>query len=345
MKKSLVALAVLGSFAATASAQSSVTIYGLLDMGLAKGNGGTSVNPGGLGTSKAWTLQQASSSRLGFRGTEDLGGGLSAQFQIEHRFLPDTGAQAATVFWHGRSFVQLTSASVGSVYLGREYDPTFWIAVKSDPFGWDGVGQIGSMQLAGYGNTNGTSNVRTDNTIGFKSRSFGGLTLQLATGLSETTQRGRNDGLNVEYSGGPLYAGVGYARINGGANAAGFVQQDDGDLINAAVHYDFGMAKLIGYYARAQTRAVAGGALNENHMAMIGATAPVAGGLIKVAYAVQDPAGGNNQIKKFSLGYNYPLSKRTNLYADLGVSDQERGVLARDPSRNSAYQFGVKHLF
>jgi predicted porin len=341
MKKSLVALAVLGSFAGAASAQSSVTIYGLVDMGLAKGNGGTSTNVGALGTSKAWTLAQASSSRLGFRGTEDLGGGLSAQFQFEHRFFPDTGAQNGTVFWQGRSFVQLTSAAIGSVYLGREYDPTFWVALKSDPFGWDGVGQISSMQFAGYANTNGTNSVRTDNTIGFKSRSFGGLTVQAATGLSETTQRGRNDGINLEYSAGPIYAGVGYARIQGGNRA---FLTDDNNLFNVALHYDLGILKLIGYYAQSETNL----GRDENHMGMIGATAPVAGGLIKAAYAIQDPAGGNNKIKKFSLGYNYPLSRRTNLYADLGLAKQDgRNPAAgnREFSRNSAYQFGVKHVF
>ena len=96
----------------------------------------------GVPNSKAYTVQQSAGSRLGFRGNEDLGGGLSAQFQIEHRFSPDTGLPAQT-FWGGRSYVQLTNAGAGSVYLGRDYSPAFWPAVKSDPFGWDGVGQIG----------------------------------------------------------------------------------------------------------------------------------------------------------------------------------------------------------
>src|SRR6185503_18517156 len=148
MKKSLLALAVLGAFAGAASAQSSVTIYGSLDLAVTKGNGGTAANNGANGTSEAWIMKQSASSRLGFRGNEDLGGGLSAQFQIEHRFTPDDGA-AANPFWAGRSYVQLTSAAAGSVYLGREYDPAFWPAVKSDPFGWDGVGQISSLQYAG----------------------------------------------------------------------------------------------------------------------------------------------------------------------------------------------------
>src|SRR5687768_14930528 len=138
MKRSLLALAVLGAFASAASAQSSVTIYGRIDQGITKGNGGTAANQGANGTSEAWQIKQSSGSRLGFRGNEDLGGGLSAQFLIEHRFTPDNGAADAT-FWAGGSYVQLTSAAAGSVYLGRWYVPAFWVANKTDPFGWDGV--------------------------------------------------------------------------------------------------------------------------------------------------------------------------------------------------------------
>ena len=151
MKKSLLALAVLGAFAGAASAQSSVTVYGLLDEGITKSNGGTSGNNGLTSPGaapKAWTLQFASTPRLGFRGNEDLGGGLSAQFQIEHRFYNDTGAaQSSAIFWNGRSYVQLSSATAGRVYLGRDYSPAFWPAVKSDPFGWDGVGQAGGAMF------------------------------------------------------------------------------------------------------------------------------------------------------------------------------------------------------
>jgi len=261
MKKSLLALAVLGAFAGAASAQSSVTIYGLLDLAITKGNGGnaaTSVvgnttaggttaigNPGANGTSKAYIMKQSSSSRLGFRGNEDLGGGLSAQFQFEHRFTPDTGGQtSAATFWEGRSYLQLTSAAAGSVYLGRDYDPAFWPAVKSDPFGWDGVGQISSLQYAGYQDVGGNSSVRTSNTVGYKSPNLGGLTAQAAVSLGENAPGiGRQMGFNVEYGGGPIYAAAGLAKTTEGAT-------DGNSLFNLALHYDFGFAKLIGYYAR-----------------------------------------------------------------------------------------------
>ena len=327
MKKSIVALAVLGAFAGAASAQSSVTIYGLLDMSVAKSNGGTSPNAGAP-ASKAWTVQQSAGSRLGFRGNEDLGGGLSAQFQIEHRFNPDTGAQTnAAAFWQGRSYVQLTSAGTGSVYLGRDYSPAFWPAVKSDPFGWDGVGQVGANAWAGY--LNGDGGVRTQNTVGVKSANLGGLTVQAAVGLSEDTGRGRNNGFNVEYSGGPLYAALGYEKISKGTN-------DGRGVTNVALHYDLGVAKLLGYYATAK---IGAGGNTSSRMFSIGALAPVGPGNVKAVYYRVDPAGANNNLSKFGIGYDYALSKRTGLYADLGLSKAD-GL-----TRNNAYAFGVKHTF
>src|SRR2546421_11201189 len=149
MKKSLLALAVLGAFAGAASAQSSVTIYGSLDLAVTKGNGGTAPQEGGNGTSKAWIEKQSNASRLGFRGNEDLGGGLSAQFHLEHRFTPDNGA-ASALFWAGRSYVQLTSQTLGRGYLGREYGPAVWPAGAGDPFGLDGVASSATEVYAGF---------------------------------------------------------------------------------------------------------------------------------------------------------------------------------------------------
>lgn len=118
-------------------------------MAMTKGNGGTAPNNGGNDASKTWIQKQSAGSRLGFRGNEDLGGGLSAQFQLEHRFTPDDGA-ALTPFWAGRSYVQLSSAAAGRVYWGREHLPVFFPALKTDPFGWEGVARIEGMQFAGY---------------------------------------------------------------------------------------------------------------------------------------------------------------------------------------------------
>ena len=327
MNKSLLALAVLGAFAGVASAQSSVTIYGLLDQGIQKSNGGSAPSSG-PGLSKAWTVAQSAASRLGFRGNEDMGGGLSAQFQIEHRFRPDSGT-ADSIFWQGRSFVQLTSAAIGSVYLGRDYTPAFWPAVKSDPFGWDGVGQIGTASFAGY-LTPGTGAVRTDNTVGVKSASFGGLTVQAAIGASENSGLGRNQGFNVEYGGGPLYAALGYEKISKGSN-------DGTGVTNFALHYDFGFVKALGYYAQAKVGP--NGSLT-NKMFSIAATAPLGSGLVKAQYYRVDPSGPSNNYSKLGLGYDYQLSKRTGLYADFGLARGDSPY-----TNNNTYAFGVKHTF
>ncbi len=329
MKKSLLALAVLGAFAGVASAQSSVTIYGLLDQAVSKGNGGTAPNPGANGLSRAYQVRQSAGSRLGFRGSEDMGGGLSAQFQIEHRFSPDDGA-AATPFWNGRSYVQVTSAAVGSVYMGRDYTPAFWPAVKSDPFGWDGVGQIGTAGWAGYLTPAGQG-VRTSNTVGFKSASFGGLTVQGAVGLSENSTTGRTNGFNVEYGGGPIYAGLGYEGVSKGL-------QDKQGVVNFAFHYDLGVVKLMAYGAQAK---VGAGGNTKNKMFSLGARAPIGPGVLKAQVYRLDPQGNKNNETKFGIGYDYSLSKRTNLYVDFGQAKSDvTGVTS-----NRAAAVGMKHTF
>jgi predicted porin len=341
MKKSLLALAVLGAFAGTAVAQSSVTIYGSIDVGVVKSNGGDSGNPGNAfaipAGERVWAVNPSHAPRLGFRGNEDLGGGLSAQFQIEHRYRPDTGVQDQPAFWHGRSYVQLTHAAAGSVYLGREYSPTFWLTVKSDPFGYDGVGALGSLMYGAFRDPNpsgGVGQVRMANVIGYKTPSFGGLTAQIATSLGEGVV-GRTDGLNVEYGAGPLYAGFAFERVRGGpAAAAGSV---DGDkLMAVALHYDLGFVKPMAYYSRSEVDATG---LDVDFWSL-GALAPIGPGRLKVVYADFDrttPAG--NDGRKFAIGYDYPLSKRTNLYTDVAITKVET------LSRNATWAIGAKHTF
>ncbi len=332
MKKSLLALAVLGAFAGAASAQSSVTIYGSLDQSLAKANGGTAVNQGAP-AGEAWTVQQSHQSRLGFLGNEDLGGGLSAQFQFEHRFAPDTGGQVGAVMWQGRSYVQLSSTTMGKVYLGRDYAPAFWPAVKSDPFGWDGVGQMGVDMYAGYLNSSG---VRQNNNIGYKSPSFSGFTVQAATSLGEAVAS-REDGFNVEYGAGPIYAALGYERMTGGP-----VTSDGNSFFDLALHYDLGMVKPMFYYARAKTsNGLKGGVLSNTYW-MLGATAPVGPGKLKVAYgrdSFEVPAASDHKRQKFGIGYEYFLSKRTDIYFDVGAAREDT------LSNNNAYALGIRHDF
>lgn len=339
MKKSLLALAVLGAFAGAASAQSSVTIYGVVDMGVSKGNGGTAANTNGNGLSKAWQVRQARGSRLGFRGNEDLGGGLSAQFLIEHRFTPDNGAAAAT-HWDGGSYVQLTHAAAGSVYLGRWYTPAFWVALKTDPFGWDGVGAVASKAWAGYLTIPG--GVRTSNTVGYKTPNWGGFTVNLATGLGEGTT-GRTDGVNAEFTSGPIYVGVGYEKVSGGtATTATSPFGDGASLINVGFAYNFGFIRPIVYFGQSKLGV---GNNSTNQFYQLALTAPAGPGVIKAAYGVLDPestgasqTAGQEQTK-LGIGYDYFLSKRTRVYADFSHATED------NRTNNNAFAIGVRHDF
>ncbi len=316
----------LTALAQAALAQSSVTLYGLVDLGAARGNGGTATSFGGNGANKDWQLKQAASSRLGFRGTEDLGGGLSAQFSLEHRFLPDTGLPGnPTVYWAGNSYVQLTQQGVGSFWMGRNYIPAFYVAVKSDPFGWDGPGQWGPQSFGLYRFIQGS------NTAGFKSAKFGGaLTFAASYSAGEGTAANET-GLNVEYASGPLYAGFGYDKLNKGPAAT------NGDsLMNFAVHYDFGFVKPRLYFARSKTT---GGTRDSNEFAF-GLTAPIgSNGRLKAAYLNLNPWGANNTQRKLSLGYEYAFSKMTNVYFD-GSQAKEQAQTS-----NTTVQVGIKKLF
>ncbi|MBT9526452.1 MAG: porin [Rhizobacter sp.] len=345
MKKSLLALAVLGAFAGVASAQSSVTIYGIIDQSIAKGNGGTAA--GALGTSEAWQVRDGGpGSRLGFRGNEDLGGGLSAQFLIEHRFTPDTGAQNGTPFWMGGSYVQLTSKAAGSVYMGRWYSPIFWISLKTDPFGYGGIAQVGTLTFANYLNPSAVGpGARTTNTVGYKTPNLGGFTANIAVGLSEGGTAGRDAGFNAEYTAGPIYAGIGYDKINGGTPtfSATTGSVDGNSVVNAGFAYNFGVVRPMVSYAKSKTRT--NSAVNSDALSF-GLTAPVGPVVIKAQYTQRNtdaaPLAGvpvDVKLKKLGVGVDYFLSKRTKVYLD-GAQVKETNL-----TNNNAFAMGVRHDF
>ncbi len=209
MKKSLLALAVAAAVPALASAQSNVIMYGKVDLGLVKSNVAAGVNGGSL------SLNQGNGSRLGMRGSEDLGGGVKANFQIEHRFFPDTGTVNTSNFWHGRSWVGL-SGGFGDIRLGREYTPSFWVALAADPWGW-GYFRNGDGLSVDYTHGN-TGNARQANSITYSTPNLGGFQASAQVGLKETNAagRGNNFGFNATFATGPVYLGVGYQKNKNG---------------------------------------------------------------------------------------------------------------------------------
>lgn len=167
MKKSLLALAVLGAFAGSAFAQaSSVTIFGKIDQGIGKYagsrdkgvlDGATGTNGQIAGANRAAGAQPVGGSRIAFRGYEDLGAGLGAVFAFEHRFQPDLGAAGDTAkFWNGFSFVGLRSASLGTLTIGRHYNSAFQsVQAVIDPFEGETVASLRNtgMLLGAFSDT------------------------------------------------------------------------------------------------------------------------------------------------------------------------------------------------
>jgi predicted porin len=255
MKKSLLALAVLGAFAGVASAQSSVTLYGTLDVNARY------VKADGRSRQLSEGTDGINSSQLGFKGTEDLGGGLKAGFVLLAGTNPDSGTTNSK-FFNRRSTVSLFG-NFGEVRLGRDYTPTFWNMTIFDAFGTNGLGSsLDVRQLY-----NGT---RQDNTIGyFLPTNLGGLYGQAMVGANEAGTSGdrpaRYVGARLGFAAGPfdIAAAASEERFGAafapgsvgltGANAApitGTVVGNSQKTYNVGGSFDFGVVKLLGYFNR-----------------------------------------------------------------------------------------------
>lgn len=344
MKKSLLALAVLGAFAGVASAQTNVTIYGVVDAGLYRTNDGND-SVTGLGSG----LQ--SGSRIGFKGTEDLGGGLSAIFTLENGFNADDGTLGQGNRLFGRQAWVGLQGGFGAVKLGRQYAP-IRVAVESiDPFGLGLAGNAVNMFNL-YGE-------RTDNTINYTTGNFGGFVGQAAYSFGEVagdTKTGRQIGLSGAYNNGPIRAVLAYHRQE---LATGAVQTGNADTIMVGGAYDFGVAKLHAAYARNDGEDAAGVTNVDSKDMMLGVSAPIGAGTVLASYTRRsNDIGTNTDSDMWAIGYTYALSKRTNFYTSYarikndasarqafgtsGFGSTATLVAGEDPS---TFNVGVRHTF
>lgn len=281
MNKSLLALAVLGAFAGAASAQSSVTLYGLIDQnvkyqdpgrlasvaGGRQGKGVTRVDDGGTGG--------LGSSRLGFRGVEDLGDGLKAIFRLELGVSPDTGGAGGrttlqgtnNVFFNREAWVGLESKSLGTVRLGRlntqSRDIRYFIDATNERE-FSVVENITSARplFQNFGS-------RVDNGVNYRSPSLGGFELSMSVGLAEdlatsttttavtgtapgnvrtrtttvNAEASEYQGVGLTFKNGPIAAALTYEQLSGGVVSGSYNK-----VITLGGNYDFGIAKLFAAY-------------------------------------------------------------------------------------------------
>ena len=305
MKKTLIALAAVA--ATSAFAQSTVTLSGQLDIGVQK-----------LSDSKA-ALTETHGSRFRLLGTEDLGGGLKASFNLENRSKLASGTATnvgAQEFWNGTSTLGL-SGSFGTIDLGRQYTAGFISANNmADPFGGDGAGALRTVGMRTI-NTNGT--LRVASSIGYKN-AFGPVSVHVTSG-DQLTGTQRALGYAVGYANGPISAGFG--------KDAGVA---DDQVTNAYAGYDFGAAKVTVGYGKT------GGTLAKTTGYMVGVSAPMGAGVIKAGYATADDAAGTQTNSKFGIGYSYNLSKRTRV-------DFTAGNDSKVTTNKSGYDVTLTHAF
>jgi predicted porin len=303
MKKSLLALAVLGAFAGAASAQSSVTVYGIVDVSAQKN----------LGTKDKTIADDILGSRLGFRGVEDLGGGLSATFGMEHRFNPGTGAANAT-FWQGYSKAGI-KGDFGHIELGRDYAVNFLMVQNQiDPFGGATVAILRDVAMRAGGIVASRYASQVEYHLSANGFNFGA---QLA-GSNENAGTQRAYSLAGNYAAGPLFVAAGYQRD---ANKA--------KIADIGARYNLGVATLVAGYSSGTTSANV-----KQKGTLVGAIVPMGSGNLKLGLG----RTSNSKANKMGAGYDYLLSKRTTVFADI----------ARDSkftTEKSAYDLGIKHTF
>ncbi len=359
MNKSLIAVAMLAA-AGAASAQSSVTLFGVVDAVIQHGSGSlSSINRLGSGA--------LSSSILGFRGIEDLGGSLKAGFHLEADVAADNGqggasninnqpvgAGAAVNGRQGLIFNRRSTVSIGGDWgelrLGRDYTPHYVNQGVYDPFGNVGVG-VSQTQASTIGSS---TEVRASNSVsylyghGFNMDPVGtsGPNMQVMYYMGENNSNAANskdgDGysLRVGYNAGPFTTGI----------SSGLTKYLAGDIrfTNAAASYNFDVAKLFVLLTR---ESVAGGATGKGYL--FGGYVPVGANLIRMSYSrFETDAATNPKTAKLALGYVHYLSKRTALYATVAHARNSgsataslNGSTTAAGTSSTGYDLGLRHRF
>jgi len=331
MKSTSFGMAILVLVSGGAMAQSNVSVYGVLDAGLVRESGGTAGNVTNLSSGIA------SGSRLGFKGKEDLGGGLSAVFLLENGFNTDTGAAGQGGLLFGRQAYVGLSGQFGTVTLGRQYSPYYkTLRDIGDAFG--------AVSMAGRAGNIMATNTRVDNMVEYLSPAFKGWRAGLAYGAGEMagdSAKNRQLSGSLGYASGALTAQVAYHRIEN-ATATDATRNT---LLSA--NYKFAIATAYASYARNK-----GPGLANSDDLVLGVAVTAGPGKVLLSHVRHDDkAAANRDASQWGVGYQYPLSKRTDLYAAYARISNRNGAVYRVGNAtdrgtgDSALNLGVRHNF
>ena len=342
MKKHLIALATLAA-ATSAFAQSSVTLYGNLDVSI----GRDQVKPFG---EKSTTVTNIESGRMtesyfGLRGTEDLGGGLKAVFKLESEIAVDNGAAVGgSSNFFGRNAYVGVAGDFGSVVAGRRESLFKEETTKFNPFG-------NSARFAFLS----AGSDSWSNSLTYVSPSLSGLTLSAQTSLKEangstaTNYRSGGNAVSANYTNGPLAASLVYGDVRNTQGGVSPVKQT-GYLLGAS--YDLSVAKVFAQYQNAKFSAknVDGDAKTRDFQ--LGVSVPVsASGAVLASFGsgklTTEGAEGADKVRQYSLGYTHSLSRRTSAYAAYTRVSFKLGI-DTDPDQESSRNLlavGLRHAF
>lgn len=338
MKKHILSMAILAAFSAAAQAQSNVTVYGVADSYMDFGNNGqnsvTRLQSGGI-----------FGSRIGFRGTEDLGGGLKALFTLENGFNIDDGSLGQGGLLFGRQAFVGLSGNAGTVTLGRQYSPLFLTLAT--------YGLGGGM---GWGNASNyfadPSVLRINNSIVYASPTQSGFTVKAMHGFGENTVSGQStlgdtNNISGQYDAGAFSANMTYLRRNTTAS-------NTDTWAVAGVSYNFGVATVATQYQVKRDDA----RVARNDYFEIGATIPLTNASLLVDFGkFKNKVVDNANASVLSVRYDYFLSKRTTLYAgvaklrndansNFGINGATGAALAvANGNSPRAIITGIRHTF
>lgn len=340
----LLASTVTGAaWAQTAPSSSNVSMFGVVDLTFTHGKGTLSkadgLNRDGL-----------AGSRLGIRGTEDLGGGLRASFVIEHGFAPDTGT-ATPVFWNRQVLVGLASKTLGEIQFGRMYTPTFLVHATYDAFGPQGT--AAQQVLLGSAEFNqptiAGSAIRANNAVNYTTPAgLGGFSLQAMVALAEGAATGRYSGVRGNYSSGPLSVDLALGRY--GSAAIGDLKS-----ITIGARYKLGALTFYGLHDRADS----GNSFDTRGTQVSVGWLPAAlGGLTELkaslAQSSRESATGAaaGTTRRYGIGAVHHLSKRTAVYTALarvsnsdGASTSLNGSTTAANKGSTGMDLGLRHSF
>lgn len=349
--------AVLATCAGHAVAQSNVTVYGSLDAGLEY----QKISAGAAGDASShlgFANGLSKANRLGFRGTEEIGGGTSVFFQIEGGMDLGTGASVPSGVLFNRRSIVGARGPWGEVSIGRDYTPAFWAMAyadytKSGMYG--GAGPTSQIVELGL--------IRQSNGVTYTTPKFGGFSVKTywSSGSGTTASGSSIDGMvgvASLYQSGPAAAGIFYEqqKVNGASLTASGTNRYRG----VTGQYDFGWLTVNGGYTRYDPigpKTAASGPMNS---IWLGFMVPVGADQISLTLghirtSLNAPEDGKTWL--YGLNYIHPLSTRTSLYAGIGrSSNNSRAKIALDAGQRgiapnglgsdvTAVMVGMRHLF